>query len=111
VLIKPGTDHGISTVAQEALAELGLELTLEELYCILPRTPGQLLKRARIAVSDLELSLNTRIAILGMKIIVLPEAADDSRVARFWILASEDIGEGLKSRCGARKVATTLRAS
>jgi translation initiation factor IF-1 len=111
VLIKPGTDHSISTVTQEALAQLRLELTLEELYCILPRTPGKLLKRARIAVGDLELRLNTCRAILGMKIIVLAETADDSCVAGVWVLLSEDIREALKSRCGARKGAETLRAT
>jgi hypothetical protein len=46
-----------------------------------------------------------------MKIIVLAETADDSCVAGVWVLLSEDIGEGLKSRCGARKGAETLRAT
>jgi translation initiation factor IF-1 len=110
VLIKPGTDHSISTVTQEALAQLRLELTLEELYCILPRTPGKLLKRARIAVGDLELRLKA-CRVLGMKIIVLAETADDSCVAGVRVLLSEDVREGLKSRCGARKGAETLRAT
>jgi hypothetical protein len=110
VLIKPGTDHSISTIAQEALAQLRLELTLEELYCILPRTPGQLLKRTRIPLGDLELSLKA-CRVLGMKIIVLTETADNSCVAGVWVLLSEDIGEGLKSRCGARKRAKTLRTT
>jgi hypothetical protein len=110
MLIKPGTDHSISTVAQEALAQLRLELTLEELYCILPRTPGQLLKRARVPLGYLELRLKA-CRVLGMKIIMLAETADDSCVAGVWVLLSEDIGEGLKSRCGARKGAETLRTT
>ena len=49
MILEPRTEHRVSTVTQEALANLGLQLPLEKLDGVSPRLPLKNIQGARVS--------------------------------------------------------------